>query len=58
MLDYDADDSPYPEVRAVVSPTDDPSMPINTARMWIIGIIFTIVSSLSGSKKMVMLESN
>lgn len=43
ILPYDADDSPFPEVRAVVSPIDDPGLPTNTARMWIIGIIFTIV---------------
>lgn len=27
-------DSPYPEVRAVVSNTDDPSMECNTFRVW------------------------
>lgn len=27
-------DSPYPEVRAVVSNTDDPSIPCNTFRVW------------------------
>ncbi|TFY71142.1 hypothetical protein EVG20_g1878 [Dentipellis fragilis] len=37
---YD-DESPYPEVRAAVSNTDDPSMPVNTFRMWLIGIIFS-----------------
>ena len=26
-------ESPYPEVRAAVSNTDDPSMPVNTFRM-------------------------
>lgn len=44
ILPYEADDSPFPEVRAVVSPVDDPSLPVNTVRMWVIGIIFTIVS--------------
>jgi hypothetical protein len=44
VLSYDADDSPFPEVRAVVSPIDDPNLPVNTVRMWAIGIIFTIVS--------------
>ncbi|EJC97675.1 OPT oligopeptide transporter [Fomitiporia mediterranea MF3/22] len=40
--DYE-DESPYAEVRAAVSNTDDPTMPVNTFRMWFIGIIFTIV---------------
>lgn len=35
------DDSPYPEVRASVPSTDDPSLPQNTIRMWIIGFILT-----------------
>ncbi|KIO27769.1 hypothetical protein M407DRAFT_22948 [Tulasnella calospora MUT 4182] len=33
------EDSPYPEVRASVSNTDDPDMPTLTFRMWSIGII-------------------
>ncbi|KAL5343556.1 OPT oligopeptide transporter protein-domain-containing protein [Aspergillus crustosus] len=45
ILPYEADDSPFPEVRAVVRPVDDVGLPINTARMWTIGIIFTIVGS-------------
>ncbi|KAL1985003.1 hypothetical protein VTN96DRAFT_8456 [Rasamsonia emersonii] len=45
ILPYEADDSPFPEVRAVVSPVDDPSLPVNTVRMWVIGIIFTTVGS-------------
>ncbi|KAJ5716810.1 OPT oligopeptide transporter [Penicillium malachiteum] len=36
-------DSPYPEVRAVVDPTDDPSISANTFRAWFIGLILTIV---------------
>ncbi|KAF5015985.1 hypothetical protein F66182_12480, partial [Fusarium sp. NRRL 66182] len=31
-LDYDANDSPYPEVRAVVPAKDDPATPTNTVR--------------------------
>ncbi|KAH8086669.1 OPT oligopeptide transporter, partial [Cristinia sonorae] len=42
--DY-ADESPYAEVRASVSNIDDPSMPVNTFRMWFLGIFFTILSS-------------
>ncbi|EXJ88182.1 OPT family small oligopeptide transporter [Capronia coronata CBS 617.96] len=45
ILPYEADDSPFPEVRAVVSPKDDPDMPVNTVRMWTIGIVFTIIGS-------------
>ncbi|KAK5805807.1 hypothetical protein VI817_000065 [Penicillium citrinum] len=45
ILPYDADDSPFPEVRAVVQPIDDRSLPVNTLRMWTIGLIFTIVGS-------------
>lgn len=37
------DDSPYPEVRASVPPTDDPSTPQNTLRMWVLGFILTTV---------------
>lgn len=44
ILPYEADDSPFPEVRAVVRPVDDVSLPVNTLRMWTIGILFTIVS--------------
>jgi OPT family small oligopeptide transporter len=37
------DDSPYPEVRASVSNIDDPLMPVNTFRMWFLGIIFAMI---------------
>ncbi|KAI0344144.1 glutathione transporter [Trametopsis cervina] len=33
------DESPYPEVRAAVSNTDDPSTPVNTFRVWFLGCI-------------------
>ncbi|THH29741.1 hypothetical protein EUX98_g4449 [Antrodiella citrinella] len=39
------DDSPYAEVRASVSNIDDPSMPVNTFRMWFLGILVTILMS-------------
>lgn len=32
-------------VRAVVPETDDPTMPVNTVRMWLLGIMFTILGS-------------
>lgn len=41
--DVDSDTSPYPEVRAVVPETDDPDMPVNTLRMWVLGTIWTLV---------------
>jgi len=43
-LDYD-DDSPYAEVRCSVANTDDPSMPVNTFRMWFLGLFYTILIS-------------
>ncbi|RDW67024.1 small oligopeptide transporter-1 [Coleophoma crateriformis] len=43
--DYDAAHSPFPEVRAVVPDVDDPSIPVNTLRMWILGIFFTMIGS-------------
>lgn len=38
-------ESPYPEVRAAVSNIDDPNMPVNTFRMWVIGLFYTILVS-------------
>lgn len=37
------DDSPYAAVRAVCPPTDDPTLPTLTFRVWIIGLAFTIL---------------
>jgi hypothetical protein len=39
----DSDNSPYPEVRANVPNTDDVDLPVNTVRMWFLGIMFTMV---------------
>lgn len=39
------DDSPYAEVRAVVDNTDDPATPVNTFRVWFLGILFTILGT-------------
>jgi hypothetical protein len=36
------DESPYPEVRAAVSNTDDMEMPAGTFRSWIIGLFWAI----------------
>ncbi|KAG8904835.1 hypothetical protein FRB99_001091 [Tulasnella sp. 403] len=40
--DYE-DDSPYPEVRAAVANTDDPTIPVNTIRAWAIGLAWAIL---------------
>jgi hypothetical protein len=40
----DEEDSPYPEVRASVSNTDDPEMPAMTFRMWFCGLLLCTVS--------------
>ncbi|TBU44627.1 OPT oligopeptide transporter [Dichomitus squalens] len=37
------DDSPYPEVRSAVANYDDQSMPINTLRAWVLGILWAII---------------
>lgn len=37
------EDSPYPEVRSAVANTDDPDMPCNTIRVWILGMIMAII---------------
>ncbi|KAM0748121.1 OPT oligopeptide transporter [Meredithblackwellia eburnea MCA 4105] len=39
------DDSPYPEVRAVVSNVDDPEIPCSTFRVWVIGLLFAIIGT-------------
>ncbi|GFF31296.1 glutathione transporter 1 [Aspergillus lentulus] len=43
--DYGSEHSPFAEVRAVVPETDDPHMPVNTLRMWMLGVVFTILGS-------------
>lgn len=43
-FEYD-DESPYPEVRAAVSSVDDPTMPVNTFRMWFLGLCYTVLIS-------------
>ncbi|KAI1170215.1 OPT-domain-containing protein [Nemania sp. FL0916] len=39
------DNSPYPQVRASVAPTDDITLSINTPRMWILSALFSILGS-------------
>ncbi|KAF8559373.1 OPT oligopeptide transporter [Imleria badia] len=40
-FEYD-DESPYAEVRAAVSSVDDPTMPVNTFRTWLLGLFYTV----------------
>ncbi|KAK7530305.1 OPT oligopeptide transporter protein-domain-containing protein [Phyllosticta citribraziliensis] len=42
-------DSPYAEVRAVVSNTDDPTIPCSTVRAWVIGLFLVIVGAAINS---------
>jgi hypothetical protein len=37
--------SPYVEVRAVVDPFDDPSIPVATIRAWVIGLAFVVLAA-------------
>ncbi|KAI9572532.1 OPT oligopeptide transporter protein-domain-containing protein [Boletus coccyginus] len=37
------DDSPYPEVRAAVANTDDPSIPVMTLRTWVLGLAWSVI---------------
>ncbi|KAH8928634.1 OPT oligopeptide transporter [Atractiella rhizophila] len=39
------DDSPYPEVRAVVANSDDPTLPTNTFRVWFMVFIFSTIGT-------------
>jgi hypothetical protein len=46
--DWEADTSPFPEVRAVVPETDDTAMPVNTLRAWLLGIVSEVDSCVPG----------
>jgi OPT family small oligopeptide transporter len=39
------DHSAYPEVRAVVDPSDDPELPVATFRVFLLGTIFTVLGT-------------
>ncbi len=39
------ENSPYIEVRANVDPTDDPTLPVFTFRVWVIGTVFAAAGS-------------
>ncbi|KAF2872129.1 OPT oligopeptide transporter protein-domain-containing protein [Massariosphaeria phaeospora] len=43
--DEPLDDSPYSQVRAAVSPTDEVSLSIDTPRMWILSMLFAVLGS-------------
>jgi len=47
----DSNNSPYPEVRANVPNTDEVDLPVNTVRMWFLGVVFTMVSYLHNCHK-------
>ena len=38
--DFNTSESPYPEVRASVSSIDDPLMPVNTFRVYVLALSF------------------
>lgn len=44
--------SPYPEVRAVVSCTDDYNMPTSTFRVWVLGTICPLPVSLRSASRL------
>lgn len=46
VFTIESDNSPFPEVRANVPNVDDVDLPINTLRMWFLGVVFTMVCSL------------
>ena len=43
------EDSPFAEVRASVSNTDDPDMPVLTFRMWLIGMFLNVGSAAANT---------
>lgn len=44
-LENPPDNSPYPQVRASVAPTDNTTLSINTPRMWCLSTLFSILGS-------------
>lgn len=38
--------SPYPEIRAITDPYDDPSIPVDTFRVYAIGLFWTLIGSI------------
>ena len=48
--DFNASESPYPEVRASVSNIDDPSMPVNTFRVYVLALFFRLELTLDLSQ--------
>jgi hypothetical protein len=45
LINNSISESPYPEVRASVSSIDDTTMPVNTFRMWFLGLVYIVVLS-------------
>lgn len=54
LIYFAEDDSPYPEVRSAVANTDDPDIPVNTIRVWVLGLIFAIIIPVFSSHRVVM----
>lgn len=48
--DFNTSESPYPEVRASVSSIDDPSMPVNTFRLYVLALAFRLELTLDLSQ--------
>ena len=44
ILEEDGD-SPIPEVAAIVSNKDDPTLPVLTFRFWVMAVLFSIILS-------------
>lgn len=38
--------SPYPEIRAITDPVDDPNLPVDTFRVYVIGLFWTFLGSI------------
>lgn len=38
--------SPYPEIRAITDPTDDPTIPAETFRVYVISLFWTLIGSI------------
>ncbi|KAK9470396.1 OPT oligopeptide transporter protein-domain-containing protein [Dipodascopsis tothii] len=41
--------SPYPEVRSVIDPFDDPSIPVETVRAYVLGLIWVVIGAFVNS---------
>lgn len=44
-IDEHHENSPYPEVEAAVQNTDNEHLPVNTFRVWVLGMLFMTIGS-------------